>query len=261
MAFSSNLHSVLSLLLGGIIIFLGSGFGFGTTGNGHFPVAAFLVIPSLLWVVMASSSFSKQWLWLAVKFVWAFLCLGLGYTFSFFGVFSKDLVFGISFFISLTVVVLVVIPFYRTFVRFEERASSGGILLLSLVFPVLYTTLFFLVFTYVSHLGDFPHPAYAYVSLRPLMVFASFQGVSGVVFVVSWAGAALWLAQSRLGARRRRLAVWTALAALALACCWGSGQALACEKSFFARPTDQFASDDVAIACFSEGLVRGGIDK
>ncbi len=91
-------------------------------------------------------------------------------------------------------------------------------------------------------------------------MFASFQGVSGVVFVVSLLGAAVWIAASQRCRDRDRAVLMVAVTVLLLATTYGSMQALACEGSFFARPTPDYGGDDVSIACFSEGLVRGQID-
>lgn len=122
---------LVNQVLGGLLLFVSTSLGFGTTGNGHFCLLAFCFVPSLLCVLLSTAP-SSSWLFVVSSFLWAFVCVGFGYSVAFFHVFSTGLVMGISFFIALTVIVLVAAPFYRTFVRFEKRASSLGMIVKSL---------------------------------------------------------------------------------------------------------------------------------
>ena len=129
----------------------------------------------------------------------------------------------------------VFVPFYRQWARFEKDAGPLGVFLLSLIVPILFTVFFFLAFTYFTPLGDFEHPAYSWVSVRPVIMFAAFFGTSGVLFVVSWADVGIWLtlaAPAHTRAKSRRVA--TAIAVVfVVACSMGSIQALAAAGIFF----------------------------
>ena len=157
-----------------------------------------LSLPTILFMLATrtrTESDDEPWGWTILKFVWIGLCFGLGFAMGYAGSFSfapsgsdpanTGIMIGISLGALSLALVFVFAPFYRQWARFEKDAGPLGIFLLSLIVPILYTVFFFLTFTYLTPLVDFEHPAYSWVSVRPVIMFAAFFGTSGVLFVVS----------------------------------------------------------------------------
>ena len=123
-------------------------------------------------------------------------------------------------------------PFYRIYRRFEPQANGLGVCLLGVVFSTLMTAFWFL-FSLIPLVGDFVHPAYSQVDLRPLIMFASAFGISGVLFCMSLCGFALFLLVTGQAKGRRSAVCWTALIVLLVATTYGTAQQMAAGGRFY----------------------------
>jgi apolipoprotein N-acyltransferase len=162
----------------------------------------------------------------------------------------------VAFGFSTALTLFVLIPFYRTWTRAAPFANELGLGVLTLVFPTLYTATFFLLLSFPGFipLGDFPHPAYTWTTVQPVIMFAACFGIHGVIFLITWSGVGAYLmtvAPADLRKRARPVLLTMAVVGL-IALSWGSIQALAAEKSFLSKATRSYAGNDVTLACLTD---------
>ncbi|KAL6050154.1 Carbon-nitrogen hydrolase family protein [Balamuthia mandrillaris] len=254
-----------------LLLLLSTAFGFGF--NGAFPLLAFLqvALAQLLLLHAHPDRRHESWWWTVSKFFLLWLCLTFAYSFGFAGSFRFDpedasrsyaIVLGICAVVCLGLALLVHLPFYRAWTRFQDQSNSLGLLLLSLVLPTLYTTYWFLIQRLLP-IGDFVHPAYSQLSFHSFIMFAAFFGLSGVAFVMCWSSFALFcVGWSELRGndeeeRKKRFLLMIAVATIVLvgACTCGSFQALAASGNFYQK---DIARDSIVQQQFKVGCIING---
>lgn len=132
-------------------------------------------------------------------------------------------------------------------------------MVLSLIPAVLFTSFWFLT-SFVPYCGDFVNPAYGLVNLQPVIGFAAFFGLSGVVFVMAYAGVALFLAfEPQVHPQKRKNSIVTvvALCLLAAAILMSTANSVASGGYFFMQKSTEDESQQARALC----QINGGVDR
>lgn len=105
-------------------------------------------------------------------------------------------------------------------------------------------------------MGDFCHFAYGTLQLKPLLMFTSAFGLSGVAFVMALSGVALFAYLSKDTAAHSKLLVVVAVGFFLFACTWGTFTMMGSSGLFPQRPVDVSALDQRRGLCVMRGSVE-----
>lgn len=254
---SSNYWWIITFVF--ILIALCCALGFGL--NAQNPFCAFAVVPLSLSLLTHRVPPVGGFATVTMRFVLLFLAYLSGLWLSYAnalhnGFRSSYIIVGATALISLVVLVLCYMPFYFLWRRFAWRANGKGLLLLGLSFAACFTLVCFVI-ALNPIMGDFSHFAYGALQLKPLLMFTSAFGLSGVAFIMALGGFALFAALSKETRAQSNVLVYVALGFFIFACTWGTLTAVGSSGLFPQRPAYVSALDQRRGLC----IMRGGVEQ
>eukprot|EP00028_Trichosphaerium_sp_Am-I-7-wt_P003774 CAMPEP_0168539382 /NCGR_PEP_ID=MMETSP0405-20121227/21797_1 /TAXON_ID=498012 /ORGANISM="Trichosphaerium sp, Strain Am-I-7 wt" /LENGTH=366 /DNA_ID=CAMNT_0008568939 /DNA_START=360 /DNA_END=1457 /DNA_ORIENTATION=- len=109
----------------------------------------------------------------------------------------------------------------------------------------------------VLPIGDFAHPAYGFINVQSLVMVSSIFGISGIIFLVSWAAGFAVTAFTTKDSKKLKLTVIVMTVVVLLVATYSLSQTISAQRLFYQLPVEVSPGSQLKVTC----LIGGGESK